>query len=545
MEVSILMLPVDKIVPSPANKRKGRLIKIEELAESIKSHGLIHEPLVRPVDDHFEIVSGERRWRACSLIGETILCKVREMSDSEAHELTFAENHNREDLEPIEEAEFIQVMIQDGKSIEDIAERFGKSVQYIARRSKLINLAPIVIEECSTKLSAAQLEMLARFDHHIQESFCYQYREEIYCGITFNELKDCLDSYLMKLSSVPWKLNDETLYPDVGSCTNCQKRTSRQTSLFDQIEEKGKIVDQCIDKKCWTKKYQLFVEQKKTDLKAKNPDLITIDASGYNDAVFDNEDKEGAVKAYDVVECKKSDPGAKQALIIDGRGAGTIKYVKPVRSANSLQSSPKTLEDRYEGLTRKRLFQVLNAIVSTLRSEIETPNLITRLDDESAMSAAIIWGCRRFENLNIDAADDFHLMNSWKNYDTYTKQNRSKDFYIDLMRCVIPGWVEILSSFADPKTYSGIAPSSKQGRTEEGKETAARICKFLKIDFEELVRKAEMEIKPPKSWGKLTDSTQNTSSENNDTESVNADKKPKNKKRKSAKTQDVSQGDEG
>jgi ParB/RepB/Spo0J family partition protein len=550
--IPVISVRCDQIDPSPANKRKGRLLRIGELAESIRQHGLMQEPLVRPLGDRFEMVAGERRWRACCLIGETISVKVRELSDEEAHELTFAENHDREDLEPIEEAEFIQVMLNDGKSVEEIASRFGRSVQWVAKRSKLINLTPQIKELLQSDVksgvaswSAAHLELLARFEHHIQNAFLSQYdcygnnREPHIAALTLSDLKDSLDSYLMKLSSVPWKLDDDQLLNTAGSCANCQKRTSLQTSLFDQLEEKGKVIDQCIDKECWSEKYKRYVAQKKEILVEKNPDLILLDQSNYNDAALEDDDplKETALRTHQVVNCKKGDEGAKQALVIDGYGAGTTRWVRPLNETPSSgrSAAPKTLEERYDGLYRKQLFKVINQIIVKLREEIDSPSLLTRLEDNSAIAIAIIWGSRRFESLEISANSDFDLFDSWKQFDTYLKQHKDGDYCPDLARCVLPGWIEIFVAFADNKSYSGIHRDAANRRKDDAEKFAKRVCKLLKIDFEELTRQAELEIKPPKSWERLNrDGTPKTAakeeSEEQQEEFLAGKKKSKKKK---------------
>lgn len=549
MSREVLSIPCDKIVFSPANRRKGRFLRIEELAESIRLHGLLQEPLVRPIDnDMFEVVAGERRIRAASLLGNEVLVKIREMDAVEAHELTFAENHDREELEPLEEAEFIEVMIADGKTIEEIAAKFGRSVQWVARRSKLMNLAPSIKESLQSEgddgisgWSTAHLELLARFEHHTQESFLNSHQH--FSGWSLDDLKDSLDEYLMKLSVVPWKLEDESLDADAGACSTCPKRTSLQTSLFDELTEKGKVVDRCIDKDCWVKKHKVFVERKAQSLREKNPELITIDASNYSDSILEDDDplKENAIRGF--VECKKSDPGAKQAIVVDGRGAGSTKWVQPsshFSSGSRSSNGPKTLEERYDGLSRKRLSKVLASIIEILTSETTEPALITRLDDESAMAIAVIWGCRRLESFDIATTSDFHATDSWKQYDTFVKQNKSSDYYIDVARCVLPGWIEILRVYADSKTYAGMASAAVKARVTDANAIAERICKFLKIDFKDIVRQTEMEIKPPKSWEKLNDdgTKKDPSEKSDDEESLDPESEPEpaKKTRKSKKT---------
>ncbi len=97
---------IDLISPNPNQPRKHfDDAALMELAESIKQVGLLNPILVRPIGDRFEIVHGERRWRACKLAGlETIRAEVRELDDETSFLVSFTENLQRYDLSPIEEA---------------------------------------------------------------------------------------------------------------------------------------------------------------------------------------------------------------------------------------------------------------------------------------------------------------------------------------------------------------------------------------------------------------------------------------------------------
>src|SRR5258706_8382051 len=99
-------IPVDKIVPSPFQARKNFDEQaLKELAQTIKDRGLENAILVRPVVDGFELIAGERRWRAAKLLGwQTIEAKVETVDDKESALRGMVENVQREDLSPIEKA---------------------------------------------------------------------------------------------------------------------------------------------------------------------------------------------------------------------------------------------------------------------------------------------------------------------------------------------------------------------------------------------------------------------------------------------------------
>ena len=102
-----VVLPIERIHRNPGQPRTNfDQNALSELAESIRQHGLLHPVVVRPKDDNYEIIAGERRWRASQLAGLTeIQCRVlRGLDDETAFVLSVAENINRRDLDPIDEA---------------------------------------------------------------------------------------------------------------------------------------------------------------------------------------------------------------------------------------------------------------------------------------------------------------------------------------------------------------------------------------------------------------------------------------------------------
>ena len=120
--------------------------KLNELAASIEEHGLIQPLVLRKAEKGYEIVAGERRWRAARKIGiREIPCIVRELTDEENMLLAIIENMQREDLNPIEEAEGIRQMIETyGLTQEEVSKSVGKSRPYIANSMRLLRLPETV-----------------------------------------------------------------------------------------------------------------------------------------------------------------------------------------------------------------------------------------------------------------------------------------------------------------------------------------------------------------------------------------------------------------
>ena len=139
-----MLVPVEKIVPNPNQPRRDFSPEaLQELASSIRQKGIIQPLVVRQLDDdRFEIVAGERRWRAAQLAQvHEVPVVVREFSDAEVIEVAIIENIQRADLNAIEEAlAYRQLMDRFGHTQEKLAEALSKSRSHIANLLRLLNL---------------------------------------------------------------------------------------------------------------------------------------------------------------------------------------------------------------------------------------------------------------------------------------------------------------------------------------------------------------------------------------------------------------------
>jgi ParB family chromosome partitioning protein len=134
---------LSEIMPSPLQPRKiFRSDQLQELVESIREHGIIQPLIVRKIEGKFELIAGERRWRAANQLGlKEAPVIVRQASDRDVLELALIENLQREDLNPIEEAHAYQRLGQDfSLRQEDIAQRVGKSRSVVANSLRLLDL---------------------------------------------------------------------------------------------------------------------------------------------------------------------------------------------------------------------------------------------------------------------------------------------------------------------------------------------------------------------------------------------------------------------
>jgi ParB family chromosome partitioning protein len=151
-EGNVFSCPIDKITPQRGQPRKHfDSDKLDELATSLREHGLL-EPLVvrrRPGSDDFELIAGERRWRAAQRADmKQVLVVVRDVSAADAFELALIENIQREDLDPIEFAEAMDRLVKEhGYTQDTLAQRVGKDRSTIANALRLLRLPANVREK--------------------------------------------------------------------------------------------------------------------------------------------------------------------------------------------------------------------------------------------------------------------------------------------------------------------------------------------------------------------------------------------------------------
>ncbi len=142
-------IPLEKVVPNPTQPRMTfHEDTLQELGASIREHGVLQPILVRPSGDQYEIIAGERRWRASKLAGkETIPAIVERFDDATALEIALIENLQREDLSPLDEAVIYKKMTDElGYSIRQLAGKLGKDKGYVENRLRLAN-APDDVRE--------------------------------------------------------------------------------------------------------------------------------------------------------------------------------------------------------------------------------------------------------------------------------------------------------------------------------------------------------------------------------------------------------------
>jgi ParB family chromosome partitioning protein len=279
--VSLSLLNESKTNP----RRTFEETALKELAESIRTQGVLSPLLVRPLTENgFEIVAGARRYRAAQIAEvPTVPVRIVNLSDAEALEAQLVENLIRAEIHPMEEAQGFRALLdleEPKYSIEQIAAKVGKSPVFVASRLKLADLVPAAVEAFyAGEIGVGHALLLAKLPADQQEQALSACFKEVYNGgqkptrvlLPIRNLQFWIDSnILLVLKDAPFNKRDEQLVPVAGSCAECPKRTGHNKLLFG--DDLGRQGDRCVDPTCYQAKVQAHVAQ----TVAAKPELVQV-----------------------------------------------------------------------------------------------------------------------------------------------------------------------------------------------------------------------------------------------------------------------------
>lgn len=237
---SVQYINIHDIMPNANQPRKTfSEEKIDELAKSIKEHGIIQPIVVRKKDKSYEIVAGERRWRAARKAELTqVPCLIRELSDEQNMLIAIIENMQREDLNPVEEAEGLNQMIATfGMTQEQISRSVGKSRPYIANSLRLLKLPDYIKEDMAEgRISAAHGRTLIPVeDETVRKALCERIIKE---GLSVRETERLVSEQGKAKKRRPAA---KVKNPDVARVEEELKETLGTRVTINQNGKKGRI----------------------------------------------------------------------------------------------------------------------------------------------------------------------------------------------------------------------------------------------------------------------------------------------------------------
>ncbi|MDR0214562.1 MAG: ParB/RepB/Spo0J family partition protein [Comamonas sp.] len=289
-------LPVLSIARSLTNPRKHfDPTKLQELADSIKATG-VHQPiLVRPLPAHrvadeqtcakaekreraeYELVAGERRWRASQLAGAAqIPAMIRDMTDAQALEAQVIENLQREDVTELEEAEGYQILMeQQGINADQMGAKIGKSRAYVYGRLKVLSLCEggrDALRAGTIDFSKALLAARIPSEKLQMEAIAYMTRLDYRDRLP--GYRDCAEyvqrEFMLRLDKARFTITDASLLPKAGSCSDCSKRTGANPDLFSDVDS----ADVCTDRPCFEQKTEAHTALQVAAAEAKGQTVI-------------------------------------------------------------------------------------------------------------------------------------------------------------------------------------------------------------------------------------------------------------------------------
>lgn len=332
---------VTKIKPNKNNPRK-----INTKKESFKIIP-VHLRGTKSKDD-FTLLAGERRFRATKQAGLQNLPAIvhRDITDEQAAEITYTENLYREELEPLEAARAVTLLLKQHKNNFDaVAKLLDKSHVWVRTHANIEKSLSTDIKKLvekgdgfAEKFTIAHLAELAKMPETVQKAIIKKIPS--WQEPTVKDIQKMINDETRQLKKAPF---------DTAKCEKCIKRTANQPGLWSTEEIKVKSKDdKCLDAKCWRKKEIADLKEKAAKLKDKHPGLVfLINGTVWGDNARRLKSAYGkCLDHYQVSLVKKTSRGAVPAYIVFGKDKGKIVYVKVKSSETGQPGKTKKLTEK-------------------------------------------------------------------------------------------------------------------------------------------------------------------------------------------------------
>ena len=504
--MEVIQVKVAALRPHPQNTRDPKE-DVGELAASIKAHGILQPLVVHGQGKGYEVLVGHRRLAAAKVLGLELVPAIQvKAEEAAALEILVTDNAHHSPPDPLREAEAVAALMKGGTwSVRDVADRLGKSVRWVAQRRAMADLDPKIVDRWRAgkgrlrEWTPAMLQCLAQLPPEAQGQVA-----DLGWPRHLEDVEREVEARLRTLAKAPWGLDDAQLVPKAGACSACPKTSLSRPGLFDDGEpgqdaKKGK----CLDSACWAGKLKAFRDGRLATLRAEHPGLVLMHGgygSGAEDLADEDSDDKGidgkVLSSHDVKRCGKDAKGAVPALIVAGKGVGSMTWIQPYAwgggAAEDLrraakkeagepvgEKKPPTLKERQESLEARRQAFVVDSIRTHIVEDVKAPH---------ARIVSALLCAYGVEGQEVDCPYTHGAGTTRKKVYAEVDGDRRAN-WPDFATRVWPGVVARIE-----QALNRILPARLEAQHEE----ALWLCEVLGVDPKPFRAEAEQEIQPSK-----------------------------------------------
>lgn len=550
------LIPLECCSPAPYNPRKFGAkpsAALIQLALSIRRTGQVQPATVRRQGDGYEIVCGERRWRACclctlaevadaqinggiqpgpgpALAGEAaeqlatagppprhLRAIVRELTDEQAMEICTVENLEREDLQPLEEAAGVETLLRLYRGdVEAVASRLRRPVSWVAARVRLTTLSPnwrkaIASEERGFETwTAAHLAEVAKLEPKAQDELLRRFHHPADASV--KDVRASVGASLRTLGLAPFDIEDAALQPKCGACTTCKTTSASTPGLFadegDEIRPSELRKARCLNPGCWDDKVVAHARAKVRELRKQHGDAaIVADHDSYR-LPQDLQQKARRIGNYsEFSNVKEGTKGAWPGVYAVGEKAGQVEWFtkRAKESGRAKRRSGKAggagappvtaLKDRRIALDRRRKVLAVGKIAEAVKKSTVTPT------SDDLLAVAIAFGTQtKADSLSTYYfGGNANIGDRWSAFDAAAAILAGKGGAAQLEKALAGFWAaQLRPVLLSRLNYQGSHTDIAKLWTD-----AQRTAELAGVDAAAHLAKAVEEIPEPKSWEAL------------------------------------------
>ena len=511
-------IPLAKLHISPLNTRQPdpKDPTIAELAASLSANGQTANILVRPhpkKKGQYEIAAGARRRVAAEVAGlKSLDANIKEMGDEEFQEIILLDNIQRQDPEPRAEAELLQRLAAKGlRTPKQIADRIGKSESWVARRMKLLSVVPAALKAWVPgkelgHFSVEMMEFLGSLPAETQNTFLkddYRARRVD----SRRKLEEEFQRELCRLDHAPFKLDDPRFFNPATKCgPGCGQDSSKEKTLFDFKDgNKKESCGRCLSPTCFNTRMAIWRGVRYKELCGTDGDLPVYGQISGSEIAIGTKKVKPHWEVWDLQ--KKDSPGAKRVILIEKDGSLRNAWIPKQKGAGSKgkkdDATPVSDEEKREEKTAmlqgKRWVSIQPALLDAVRKS-KRADLTVPIDHLVA-----VFGLPFHEKSSSYAPVDDGLWDYINNPTAFPLQITDEAAYDK--EDTEPEDVAVREDAIWPAVKVVLAGLvAEPNRVSDGVKYAncyRNVAKIIGFDIDAAKHAADLEILPPKSWGKV------------------------------------------